>query len=89
MIVEIYSLKKSKHDKPCLVQLATKNKIKVNEVVERCPLQLDGPFTWNNLNALPLDFYDILIMMDWLEAHRIQLDCFIKTFDCIDEEGNS
>jgi hypothetical protein len=37
---------------------------------------------------LPLGSYDILIGMDWLEAHRVKLDCYNKTFECMDEEGN-
>ena len=27
--------------------------------------------------------------MDWLEAHRVKLDCYNKDFECLDEEGNS
>ena len=26
--------------------------------------------------------------MDWLEAHRVKLDYYNKTFECMDEEGN-
>ena len=26
--------------------------------------------------------------MDWLEAHKVKLDCYNKTFECMDEEGN-
>ena len=26
--------------------------------------------------------------MDWLESHRVKLDCYNKTFECMDEEGN-
>ena len=26
--------------------------------------------------------------LDWLEAHRLNLDCYNKTFECMDEEGN-
>ena len=26
--------------------------------------------------------------MDWLWAHRIKLDCYKKTFEYLDEEGN-
>ena len=25
--------------------------------------------------------------MDWLESHRVKLDCYNKTFECTDEEG--
>ena len=26
--------------------------------------------------------------MDWLEAHRVKIDYYNKTFECMDEEGN-
>ena len=26
--------------------------------------------------------------MDWLEAHKVKLDCYNKNFECMDEEGN-
>ena len=78
---------KSKHRKSWLVQLATGTKRKVSKVVERCPLDMDGLFTYVDLNTLPLGSYDILIGMDWLEANRINLDCYNKAFECLDEEG--
>ena len=37
-IVEICAFKKLNHSKSWLVQLATRSKIKVSEVVEKCPL---------------------------------------------------
>ena len=41
-----------------------------------------------DLNVLPLGSYDVLIGMDWLEDHRVKLDCYNKMFECMDEEGN-
>ena len=29
-----------------------------------------------------------MIGMDWLEAHRVKLDYYNNTFECMDEEGN-
>ena len=56
-------------------------------MVEKCPLVMNGLVTCVNMNVVPLGSYDVLIGMDWLEAHRLNLDCF-KTFECMDEEGN-
>ena len=58
-------------------------------MVEKCPLVLNGLATCVDLNVLPLGFYDVLIGMDWLEAHRVKLDYYNKNFECMDEEGNS
>ena len=57
-------------------------------MVEKCPFVMDGLVTCADLNVLTLGSYDILIGMDWLEVHRVKLDCYNKTFECMDEEWN-
>jgi len=47
---------------------------KVSEMVERCPMMLNGLSTHADLNAIPLGSYDVLIGMDRLEGHRENLD---------------
>ena len=42
-----------------------------------------------DLNTLPLSYNDMLIGMDWLEKHKVMLNCFDKTFTCIDNTGNT
>ena len=87
-LIEMCTLKKSKHRISWLVRLATGTKKKVNEVVREWSLVMDGLITYAVLNMLPLGSYDFLIGMDWLEAHRAKLYCYKKTFECLDEEGN-
>ena len=87
-VVEICAFKKSKHRKSWLFQLATRTKTKFSEVVQKFPLVMDGLVTYADLNVLPLGSYDILIGMDWLEVHRVKLDYYNKTFECMDEAGN-
>ena len=86
--MEICDSKKINHKKSWLVQLATGTKRKVSEVVEKCPLVMNGLATCVDLNVLPLGSYDVLIGMDWLEAHKVKIDCSNKTFECMNEEGN-
>ena len=57
-------------------------------MVDKCPLVMDGLVTYVDLNVLSLGSHDVLIGMDWLEAHRVKLDCYHKTFECMNEEGN-
>ena len=57
-------------------------------MVEKCPLVMDGLITCVDMNLLLLGSYDVLIGMDWLEVHRVKLDYYNKTFECMDEEGN-
>ena len=44
-VVDICAFKKVKHSKPWLVQLATGTKRKFSEVVEKCPLVMNGLIT--------------------------------------------
>ena len=72
-----------------LVQLATGAKRKVISFVKNCPVTMDQFETFVKLGVLPLGSYDILIGMDWLEQHRVVLNCFDKTFTCINNDGKS
>ena len=38
------------------------------------------------LNFFPLGSYDLLIGMDWLEQHRVILNCYDKTFTCLNSD---
>ena len=69
-----------RHSKSWLVQLSTGTKRNVSEVVENCPLVMNGLVTCVDLNVLPIGLYDVLIGMDWLEAHRVKLDYYNKDF---------
>ena len=57
-IVDECKLGRVKHDKPCLVQLATSMKQKVLEIVKECEVNLNGFPTKVNQNILPLGSYD-------------------------------
>ena len=41
------------------------------------------------LNVLTLGSCDMLIGMDWIEQHRVVLNCFDKNFTCVNNEGET
>ena len=88
-VVESCYLGKVKHNKVWLFQLVTRTKRKVSEVVMYFPIELNGILTKENLNVLPLESYDALICMDWLEKNRAKVYFYEKVIECIDEEGRS
>jgi hypothetical protein len=73
-MVESFQFPRSKHGKYQLVQLATRARIKVNEMVKSCLMNMNGPSTREDLNILHLGSYDFLIGMDWLDQHHTLLD---------------
>ena len=54
--------------------------------VKDCTVNMDQFETSVKLNVLPLGSYDMLIGMDWLKKHRVVLNCFDKTFTCVNNE---
>jgi hypothetical protein len=72
-----------------LVQLNTGTKRKINELVKDFPVRMNIFITKVYLNIILLGSYDNLIGMDWLDKHRVILDCYNKDFTCLDEQWNS
>jgi len=63
-VVDSNKLKKVRHTKSWLVQLAIGTKRKVTNFIFYCEFSLDGQNTKISLNILPLGSYDIIIGMD-------------------------
>jgi hypothetical protein len=87
-MVERFQLPRSNLGKPWLVKLSIGAKGKINYMVKACPMDMNGMSTKADLNIIPLDSYDFLIGMDWLDQHHVVLDYYNKTFTCLYEEGN-
>ena len=88
-IVEKCNLNLKFFEKSWLVQLATWTKRKVISYVENCEIFMSQFGTQEKLNVLSLGSYDVLIGMVWLKKHRVFLNCFEKTFTCLDEKGET
>jgi hypothetical protein len=86
-VVESNKLKKLKHTKSWLVQLATGTKRKVVDFISDFEFSLDGQKIRTILNILPLGSYDMIIGMDWLEQHKAVLDCYTKILSYKDNFG--
>jgi hypothetical protein len=86
-IIEIFHLQRNKHKKYWLVQLVTRAKRNINELVKNCIIDMNGLNTKVYVNIIPLGSYDCLIGMDWLEKHHLFLDYYNNTITSLDEEG--
>jgi hypothetical protein len=87
-VVEGFHLMRRKYEKSWLVQLATRTKRKVTELVKSYSMDMKGMSTKAELNILPLGSYDCFIGMDWLDQHHALMDCRNKRFTCLNKEGN-
>jgi hypothetical protein len=87
-MVESFHFPRIKHGKYLLVKLAIRAKIKVNDMVKSCIMDMNGLNTREYSNIFPLGSYDYIIRMYWLDQHHAILVCHKKAFTCLDKEGN-
>jgi hypothetical protein len=69
------------------VEMASGEKQAVGPSVDNCIVNLGVCTTRLKVYVTALGAYDLIIGMDWLEAHRALVDCFAKRVLCVDDEG--
>jgi hypothetical protein len=69
------------------VEMASGEKQAVGPSVDNCIVDLGVCTTRLKVYVTALRAYDLIIGMDWLEAHRALVDCFAKRVLCVDNEG--
>jgi hypothetical protein len=86
-IVDRLHLEKFKLGKSSLVQLVTRTKRRIHDMVRGCSISLNVVNTNVDLNIISLGSYDILIGMDWMDKHPVVLDCHGNAFRFLDGDG--
>jgi hypothetical protein len=69
------------------VEMASREKQVVGPSIDNCIVDLGVCTTRLNVYVTALEAYDLIIGMDWLEAHRALVDCFAKRVLYVDDEG--
>jgi uncharacterized protein YqfA (UPF0365 family) len=69
--------------------MASEEKQAVGPSVDNCLVDLGLCTTRLKVYVIALGTYDLIIGIDWLEAHRAMVDCFAKRVLCVDNEGRS
>ena len=67
--------------------MASGEKQAVGPSIDNCLLDLGVCTTRLKVYITALRTYELIIGMDWLEAHRTLVDCFKKRVLCVDDEG--
>ena len=65
-MVDIFKLKRYKHEKFQLVHLATGTKRRINDLVKYYAMNMNGVGTKKDLKIILIGSYDCLIGMDWI-----------------------
>ena len=57
----------------------------VDSLVRSCTLNLGTFTTIVDLRILPLGLYEIVLGMDWLATHQVNIDYHHKVVQCVDD----
>jgi hypothetical protein len=87
--LENYGLAAYEHVDFKQVKMALGGKQAVGPSIDNCLVDLGVCTTRLKVYVTPLGMYDLIIGMDWLESHRVMVDCFTKRVLCVDNEGRS
>jgi hypothetical protein len=80
-------LESYEHDDFKQIEMASGEKQVVGPSVDNCIVDLGVCTTRLKVYITALRVYDLIIGMDWLEAHRALVYCFTKRVLCVDNEG--
>jgi hypothetical protein len=73
------------HDDFKQVEMASREKQAVGPSVDNYLVDIGVCTTRLKVYVTALKTYDLIIGMDWLEAHRAMVDCFAKRVLCVDD----
>jgi hypothetical protein len=86
-VLKIIKVKAFEQDAFSFVEMASRSKKKVGGKVTGYRLNLGYFFTRDHLYVTTLGSYDIMIGTNWLESHEAILNCKMKWFCLVDDEG--
>jgi hypothetical protein len=86
-VLEKSGLATYEHDEFKQVEMVSGKKQTVGPSVDNCIVDLGVCTTRLKVYVTALRVYDLIIGMDWLEAHQALVDCFAKRVLCVDDEG--
>ncbi len=86
-LVDKRGLIKELHVESWLVQLAIGTKKQFHHWVRASTFYLNGMLTATHLNVLLLESYSVLLGIDWFHLHRTKVDCYDRSIECLDDNG--
>jgi hypothetical protein len=87
--LETFGLASYENDDFKQVEMASGEKQAVGPSIDYCLVDLGVCNTRLKVYVTSLGMYDLIIGLDWLDAHRYMVYCFTKRVLCVDDEGRA
>ena len=51
------------------------SRVRVGQICQDCELEISGILLTMDLRVMDISEFEVILMMDWLTAHRVVIDC--------------
>ena len=62
-------------EKPLYVNSPLGTRVSVDKICQDCELEISGILFIVDLRVMDMSEFDVILVMDWLTAHRVVIDC--------------
>ena len=73
--VNVLGLKVKFLGKPLHVSSPLRVRVRIDQICWDCELEISGILLTANLRAMDISYFDVILGLDWLTAHRVVIDC--------------
>ena len=73
-----FGLKVETLENPLYVNSPLGTKVSVDKICQDCELEISGILITEDLHVMDISYFDFILGMDWLTAHRVVIDCDSK-----------
>ena len=76
--VDVLGLKVETLDDPLYVSSPLGTRVRIDMICRDCELEIQGIMLIVDLRVMDISYFDVILGMDWLTAHRVVIDCDSK-----------
>ena len=74
-------------EKPLYVSSPLGTRVSVDLICQGCELEISGILLTVDLRVMDISYFDIILRMDWLTAHRVVINCEHRRVTAYKQDG--
>ena len=85
--VDVLGLEVETLDEPLHVNSPLGTRVRIDQICQNCELEISGTLLMVDLRVMDISYFDVILSMDWLTAHRVIIDCDSKRITTYTRDG--
>ena len=85
--VNALGLKVESLERPLHVSSLLGIRVRIDQICQDCELEISGILIMVDLRVMDILYFDVILDMDWLTAHRVVIDCDRRRITAYTQDG--